>query len=84
MTQSHDSSKEREEKLIREIEEAILEINLSEKAFQWAQNDPDAVDLAIARKQAAIKHFDFLIKQAKNVGIKLDKGHLIAKILKQN
>jgi len=82
MTQSLDSNKERGNNLIEEIEKAILEINLSEKAFQWAQNDTDAVDLAIARKQAAIQHFDFLIKQAKKAGLKLDKKQLIAKIIK--
>ncbi|HHY41383.1 MAG TPA: DUF2508 family protein [Thermoanaerobacterales bacterium] len=83
MTQSLGSSKDREANLIEEIEKALLEINLSEKAFQWAQNDPDAVDLAIAKKQAAMQHYDFLIKQAKKAGLKLDKGQLIAKILKQ-
>ena len=83
MTQSLGSSKDRETNLIEEIEKALLEINLSEKAFQWAQNDPDAVDLAIAKKQAAMQHYDFLIKQAKKAGLKLDKGQLIAKILKQ-
>lgn len=82
MTQSLDSNKERGNSLIEEIEKALLEINLSEKAFQWAQNDPDAVDLAIARKQAAVQHFDFLIKQAKKAGLKLDKSQLIAKLLK--
>lgn len=82
MTKSLDSNKERENNLIEEIEKALLEINLSEKAFQWAQNDPDVIDLAIARKQAAIQHFDFLIKQAKKAGLKLDKSQLIAKILK--
>jgi len=83
MTKSLGSSKDREANLIEEIEKALLEINLSEKAFQWAQNDPDAVDLAIAKKQAAMQHYDFLIKQAKKAGLKLDKGQLIAKILKQ-
>ena len=82
MTKSLDSNKERGNNLIEEIEKALLEINLSEKAFQWAQNDNDAVDLAIARKQAAMQHFDFLIKQAKKAGLKLDRKQLIGKILK--
>jgi|GEM_PF-2190389 len=82
MTQILDSSRERVDKLIEEIEKALMEIELSEEAFQWAQNDNDAVDLAIARKEAAIQHFDFLIKQAKKVGLKLDRKQLIEKILK--
>lgn len=82
MTQSLDSSWDRENNLMNEIEKALLEIELSEKAFQWAQNDADEVDLAIARKQAAIQHFDFLIKQAKKAGLKLDRKQLIEKILK--
>lgn len=82
MTQILDSSRERVDKLIEEIKKALMEIELSEEAFQWAQNDNDAVDLAIARKEAAIQHFDFLIKQAKKVGLKLDRKQLIEKILK--
>lgn len=82
MTQSLDSGRGPENKLMEEIEKALLEIELSEKAFQWAQNDADKVDLAIARKQAAIRHFDFLIKQAKKAGLKLDRKQLIEKILK--
>lgn len=82
MTQSPDSNQESWKNLIDEIEKARLEIDLSEKAFQWAQNNPEAVDLAITKEQAAIEHFDFLIKQAKKMGLKLDMNQLIAKVLK--
>ncbi|NLU09972.1 MAG: DUF2508 family protein [Tepidanaerobacter acetatoxydans] len=82
MTQTSDTNYENPEALIAEIEKACLEMYLSERAFQWAQNDSEAVDLAIIRKQAAVEHFDFLIKQAKKTGLKLDKNQLINKILK--
>jgi len=82
MNQSLDSSKEYGNNLMEEIEKAIIELKLSEKAFQWAYNDNDAVDLAILRKQVAVQNFEFLIKQAKKAGIKLDRKKLIEKILK--
>lgn len=82
MSQIPDSNQASRKKLIDEIEKARLEMNLCEKAFQWAENDPDAVELAITRKQAAIEHFEFLIKQAKKAGLKLDRNQLIAKVLK--
>lgn len=82
MVKSPDSNRERWKKLKDEIEKAQLEINLSEKAFQWAQNDPEEVDLAITRQQAAVEYFDFLTKKAKKMGLKLDKNELITKVLK--
>ena len=50
MTQTSDINYENPEALIAEIEKACLEMYLSERAFQWAQNDSEAVDLAIIRK----------------------------------
>ena len=82
MAKSPDSNRESWKNLIDEIEKAQLEINLSEKAFQWAQNDPEEVDLAITRQQAAVEYFDFLTKKAKKMGLKLDKNELITKVLK--
>ena len=82
MAKSPDSNRESWKNLIDEIEKARLEIDLSEKAFQWAQNDPEEVDLAITRKQAAAEYFDFLSKRAKKMGLKLDKNQLITKVLK--
>ena len=82
MAKSPDSNRESWKNLIDEIEKARLEIDLSEKAFQWAQNDPEEVDLAITRQQAAVEYFDFLTKKAKKMGLKLDKNELITKVLK--
>jgi hypothetical protein len=82
MAKSPDSNQEGWKNIIDEIEKALLEIDLSEKAFQWAQNDPEEVDLAITRKQAAVEYFNFLTKKAKKMGVKLDKNQLVTKVLK--
>ncbi|HHV18219.1 MAG TPA: DUF2508 domain-containing protein, partial [Thermoanaerobacterales bacterium] len=63
MDKSPDSNQESWKNIIDEIEKALREIDLSEKAFQWAQNDQEEVDLAIARKKAAVEYFNFLTKK---------------------
>jgi hypothetical protein len=74
MTQSPDRDQKMwEEKIIKEIEKAVSELDHSEIAFQWVGNDPDAVDAAISRIDAAINHYNFLIKQAKRMGISADR-----------
>jgi len=70
-------------KLLEEIDEALQEIRLSEQAFQWALNDTVAVDYAIRRNEAAVKHYSFLLRQVKKLGIKLDNHHVMEKILQQ-
>lgn len=83
MTRSPDSNRvDDETRLFEEIDEALQEIELSEQAFQWAQNIPEAVDYAIRRREAAIKHYDFLINQVKKSGVKLTKDELIMKIIR--
>lgn len=68
--------------LFNEIEKAKHEMELSENTFQWVQNEPGAVDLAITKKQAAVEHYNFLIRQAKKMGLKLNNKELINKLLK--
>ncbi|MDD2503497.1 MAG: DUF2508 family protein, partial [Clostridia bacterium] len=80
MVQSSDSNQKICKDLLDEIDKARLEIELSEKTFQWAENDPEAIDLAITRKRAAVEHFNFLIKQAKKINLKLEKEDLINRV----
>ena len=82
MDKSPDSNQESWKNIIDEIEKALREIDLSEKAFQWAQNDQEEVDLAIARKKAAVEYFNFLTKKEKKMGVKLDRNQLMTKVLK--
>ena len=67
MEKSPDSNQDSKKYLLQEIDRARLEITISENAFQWVQNDPVAIDLAITRKKAAVEHFNFLIIQAKQM-----------------
>ena len=84
MTQSPDSNQQDlEKRLLREIDEALEEMELSETAFQWAQNHPDAVDYAIRRQEAAVKHYCFLIRQAKKLELKVTQDELMQKVIKQ-
>lgn len=71
-----------EENFLAQIEKAREEINLAERAFQWVKNDPEAVDAALSRIEAAVEHYNFLIKQAKQLGVSLDKKVLYSKLLK--
>jgi hypothetical protein len=83
VTKSPDRNREKlEKKLLEEIEKARKEIQMSERAFQWAKKDSAAIDAAILRMQAAVEHFTFLLQQAKKLGIKEDKKRLYEKLLK--
>ena len=68
---------------IVELERARKELILSEKAFSWVENDPEAVDAALSRIDAARKHFSYLVKKAKELGIKPDKKTVYEKLLKK-
>lgn len=78
---SSDDQREWKEIFLEEIEKALEEKKLSEKALEWVKNEPDAVDAAIYRHKAAIDNYDYLIKQAKKLGIALDKKTVYRKIL---
>ncbi|AYO30036.1 MAG: hypothetical protein PWR06_2722 [Thermoanaerobacteraceae bacterium] len=83
MTENLDRNRKKwEDSFIEEIENARVEIELAERAFQWVKNDPEAVDAALSRIEASIEHYNFLIKQAKQMGISLDKKVLYSKLLK--
>ncbi|RKL63435.1 DUF2508 family protein [Thermoanaerobacteraceae bacterium SP2] len=83
MTENLDRNRKKwEDNFIEEIENARVEIELAERAFQWVKNDPEAVDAALSRIEASIEHYNFLIKQAKQLGISLDKKVLYSKLLK--
>jgi hypothetical protein len=64
-----------EEKLIKEIKSAQKELYDAQLAFEWAENDPKAIDAAISRMQAANNYYDFLLKQAKKLNISAHKKH---------
>lgn len=68
--------------ILKEIEKAIEEKRLSEEAFEWAKDDPDAIDAVISRMEAAMENYNYLLKQAKKMGISLNKQTLLEKILK--
>lgn len=69
------------ESFIEEIEKARAEIDLAERAFQWVRSDPGAVDAALSRIEAAIDHYNFLIKQAKEQRVVLDEKIMYSKLL---
>lgn len=81
---SFNDRREWKEIFLEEIEKALKEKELSEKAFKWVKNEPEAVDAAISRYKAAIDYYDYLIKQAKKQGITLDKKAVYKKILDKN
>ncbi|MDN5331843.1 MAG: hypothetical protein PWP45_1068 [Tepidanaerobacteraceae bacterium] len=68
--------------ILKEIEDAKKELQIAEKAFQWAKNEPEEIDAAIARLEAAMARYDALIRRAKDMGIKLDKFTMYNILLK--
>lgn len=70
-----------EEKFFSDLEKALIEFKLSEKSFEWVKNDPDGVNAAVSRLDAAIQQLNFLIKQAKEHNLSVDKKDLFKKIL---
>jgi len=82
MTESPDRNRDKwDQSFLEEIERTRIEIELSEKAFQWVKNDPEAVDAAISRMEAAVGRYNVLIKQAKELGIMADKKSVYEKLL---
>jgi translation elongation factor EF-G len=57
------------EKIIKEIKTAQLEIKNAEKFFQYV-SDPELVDVAIYDLEAKKSRYAYLIRQAKEKGIK--------------
>lgn len=83
MIENPDRNRKRwEDSFLEEIERARIEIELAEKAFQWMKNDPEAVDAALSRMEASVEHYNYLIKQAKQLGISLDEKTLYSRLLK--
>ncbi|ADL07457.1 DUF2508 family protein [Thermosediminibacter oceani] len=74
-------SAELERILLEEIEKAKQEMQLAEKAFQWVQNDPEEVDAALSRMEAALARYNFLIRQAKAMRITIDKITMYSQLL---
>jgi hypothetical protein len=72
-----------EQMFLEEVEKARMEMELSEKAFSWVESDPKAIDAALSRIDAAREHLSFLIKKAKELGIKPGKYTVYAKLLQQ-
>ncbi|HHW03845.1 MAG TPA: DUF2508 family protein [Thermoanaerobacterales bacterium] len=83
MIENPDRNRKRwEDSFLEEIERARIEIELADKAFQWMKNDPEAVDAALSRMEASVEHYNYLIKQAKQLGISLDEKTLYSRLLK--
>jgi hypothetical protein len=57
--------------MIRCVQQAMEEWCQAEKCFEYV-SDPDLVDYAIYRIQASKKKYDYLLKKAKEMGIKVD------------
>ncbi|WP_373601494.1 DUF2508 family protein [Paraclostridium bifermentans] len=57
------------EKLIKEIKKAQLEIKNAEKFFQYV-SDPELVDVAIYDLEAKRSRYSYLIRIAKEKGVK--------------
>jgi len=72
-----------EQEFLAELERARRELVLSEKAFNWVENDPEAVDAVLSRIDAARKSFSYLVKKAKELGIKPDKKTTYERLLKR-
>lgn len=66
---------EEEKELIKAIEEARAELYRTRQYFEMV-NDPQLVDYAIYMEQAAKSRFVYLLKQAKESGIKLNNKFL--------
>lgn len=77
-----DRPKKDDKSILKEIEEAKKELQIAEKAFQWAKNEPEEIDAAIARLEAAMIRYNVLIRKAKDMGIKLDKFTIYNILLK--
>lgn len=58
------SNKKEQNKIVDEIKETILEMEVAESMFNTV-NDPKLIDAAIYRDKAAKKRFDYLISIAK-------------------
>lgn len=52
------------DKVIKEIQETIIEINVAESMFN-SVDDPKLIEAAIYREEAAKKKFDYLLSVAK-------------------
>ena len=61
--------------LLEAVEQAHREWEAAQAFFEMA-TDPDLVDYAIFRVQAAQKRFSYLLRQARETGICGDKNHL--------
>ena len=67
--------KERRE-LIESIKRALWDIEAAESFFQNAE-DPKLIEVAIYNKQAALKSYEYLLKEAKTREISLSPKDLI-------
>lgn len=67
---------EEQKELVKAIEEARDELNNTRLYFESVK-DPQLVDYAIYKEQAAKARFAFLLKQAKKSGIKIDASFML-------
>lgn len=62
--------------LLESIKRALCEIEAAESFFQNAE-DPKLIEVAIYNKQAALKSYEYLLKEAKALNITLSPKDLI-------
>lgn len=67
-------------RIITDIEKAKHEIIVAEKIFHFV-NDPEMVDVAIYDLEAKKSRYSYLIRQAKEKGIKKDIQELLVESL---
>ena len=62
--------------LLDSIKRALCEIEVAESFFQNAE-DPKLIEVAIYNKQAALKNYEYLLREAKTLNISLSPKDLI-------
>ena len=62
--------------IIEGIKRALLDIEAAESFFQNAE-DPKLIEVAIYNKQASLKSYEYLVKEAKALNISLSPKDLI-------
>lgn len=70
---------EEQKELIKAIEEAREELTTARQYFE-SVSDPQLVDYAIYKEQAAKARFTYLLKQAKDSGIKVEASLMLDEV----
>ena len=68
---SEDPADQQDQELIRCVQHAMEEWNQAEKLFE-SVSEPELIDYAIYRIEASKKRYMYLLKKAKEKGVKVD------------